>query len=90
MKIKLESIDLPEEVWTAFAQSRGWIEGNVSAVDFIIDKYGSPIWSDIASFNLQEVEAVANQQRQEIDSTLKVAQASALANAKEIVIVTLE
>lgn len=104
MKLKLESIDLKEEVWKAFAIKNGWqekvmtvdlspnveVDNSQSFVDFIVNQYGNPIWADIAEFNVQESQKKADEIKAKADDELAIAQEEALNNAKEIVTLTIE
>jgi hypothetical protein len=91
MKIKLESIELEESTWKAFAVKNGWVESNSqSFLDFIVETYGSPIWQAVADFNLDEARALAQAKIEEGNQIMASAESQALDQAKQIVTVTIE
>ena len=105
LKIKLESIDLPEELFKAFATKFcGWtekvmtttespnyeVDNPVSYTDAIKDKYGTPIWLDIAQFNIEQLKEVEEEKIKSIRETIKTIEEGALEQAKEIITVTVE
>lgn len=96
MKIKLESIDFTEDTLKRFASMKcGWqekvldsitnqdIDNPIPFMEAISEKYGNPIWNDVADFNVQEI---IQQAQAQIDE----AKANALEQAKQIVVVSVE
>jgi transcriptional regulator with AAA-type ATPase domain len=105
MKIKLESQDLPEEVVQSFAVFNGWVEkvaqsdfeGNqivvdnpITYIEFIKDKFGTPIWTAVSEWNLQKAQESFNKKVQEAQEELNIARDQTDEIAKQIVEVTVE
>jgi hypothetical protein len=99
MKLKLETVDMPEVKFRAFAEFLGWtptvmtedlspnvpIDNPQTFVSFLEARYGSPIRNDVARFRAQVAEAEANYARAALEETLAAARETERAAAAQIV-----
>lgn len=105
MKIILQSKDLPEEVWKAFAiKCCGWTEKVMTVdlspneeidnpkpfIDAIIQRHVNPIWDAIAEFNLGQIKEDQELVMQKAQKTIDAARTEAAEVAQEIIQVTIE
>lgn len=105
MKIKLESVDLPEETFKIFAikycdwtekvmtttESPNYeIDNPVTFTDAIKNKYGTPIWKDVAQFNSEQLIAVEEANISKSRQIISTIQEQAVEQAKDIIILTVE
>lgn len=99
MIIKIQSADLPEATIKNFAQFVGWkefvmttdqspnveIENPQTFLQYLEEKYSTPIRNDVANWNLQEATAQANALKQEADEIIAQAKLEADEIAMQII-----
>lgn len=85
MKLKLETVDMPEAKFRAFAEFLGWtptamtqdrspdvqIENPQTYLAFLEARYGSPIRNDVARFRASVAEAEARAAREAANRALE-------------------
>jgi len=104
MKLSFSTVDFEEQVWQAFAVSIGWtpqvmtttespnylIDNPITFGDFIINKYGQPLYQDLANFNVAQVKEQTDAAIATATQTLVDAQSQAEEEAKTLITVTIE
>lgn len=100
MKIVQSTIDLPEEVWKAFATKYcSWtekvmttdqspnveIDNPITWQTAIQTKYHTPILTDIADFNLEQIKADVLSKLQVVNQEFEQAKAVALQQAGQVI-----
>lgn len=99
MKLKLETVEMPEERFALFAQFLGWtptvmttdlspnvpVENPQTFLGFFEARYGSPIREDVARFRAHQAEAQAAEARAALEAGLAAALEAERAAAAQIV-----
>lgn len=99
MKLKLETVDMPEERFRAFAEFLGWtptvmtedlspnvpVENPQTFLDFFEARYGGLIRDDVARFRAQVAEAEAAAARAALEAELAETREAERETAAQIV-----
>jgi hypothetical protein len=99
MKLSFTTADFKEETWKRFAVFLGWsekvmttdlspniiVDNPVTYSDFIVKKYGSPVYADLALFNSEAQRQIAESKISAAKQSLENARALADQQAKELV-----
>jgi hypothetical protein len=99
MRIILQSIELPEATVKNFAEFLGWkerimtenqspnyeIDNPQTFLEFINNKFGTPIWEAISAWNLQQAQALAKAKIDAANQEVEAARVLADQRAKEVV-----
>ena len=104
MKLSFTTADFDEATWKEFARCIGWqeqvmtisespnylIDNPVAYADFIINKYGEPIYSDLANFNIAQVKEQTDAQIAQANQAMADAKSQAEVEAKTLITAVIE